>query len=1014
MAFRNGVAGVMLSGMRVVFPLALRLSLGRCLLFQLGLLATVCLLSPGSAFASSTIFGGGPFYTGGQARMNELRNAGYTTVMLWTIHLNENNGDLIYNDILVVSNGVYVGNPAWPGQLATLKQQPTSVNRIEISVGSWGVPDFERIKILMDTYGTNTTSILYRNFQALKVATGADAVDFDDESQYDVNTMVKFGRMLASIGYKVTLCPYTQPTFWQNVYNQLGPAIVDEVYLQCYAGGAGNNPATWNNYFPGLKVQPGMWSRHGGGCADGSTAAQVQAQMTSWRASAGIPGGFMWLYDDMLSCTVGGTAADYARAINTAVDKMIVLPAAGFTGVTAFNSQYIPTTTPFTITNSGATALNWSVINTSSWLTVSASSGGLAGSAATTVNISLNPAVATNLSPNTYTATVLFSNVTTKVTQARNFSLNTAIANWPVALTGFNAGILASNTATAGNPTATAFDVKNNYGFYQLGLPGSTRGLPLNGVFASKAYGSTAFQVGPFGKTNSLMLGYTYPISGTLTLTNPQAFSSLAILASSANGGGQGTFVLNFTNGTKSPVFNFDAPDWFNNVANVAVQGFGRLQLGASLNAQDNGDANPNLYQTTINLAALGLTMPIRSITFSNPANAGAQQNTAIFAVSGMPSSVPVQPPANLSATPGSNATVRLTWTPSAGATNYIVHRSTVSGSAYVEVGSTTGTTFTDAGLLNGTTYFYVVTAVGAFSESENSVEVSAMPGSYRAWTLAANPLGYWPLHETSGTTASDIVRGSNGVHGGSMILGFTGATEVGFGSPHRAVRYDGSTGHTLIPRLIGSTNFSIAFWIQTTTTGGTPQWYNGKGIVDGEVGGATGDFGVSLVGTKIGFGVGNPDTTLQSVRAINNGAWRQVVVTRDSGNGAMRIYIDGTLDASMTGPTGPKTAPPALRIGSLQPGGNYLLAAISDVAVYDRVLTPEQVAVLYSAATGLYLDVTLSVSRSGNNLVLNWPGNGRLLEANSLAGPWVTNFSAKPVFVNPILPQKFYRVRSW
>lgn len=1004
----------MLADMRAVFPMAPSFRLGRCLIFRLGLLVMMFLGASGSAFASSTIFGGGPFYTGGQARMNELRNSGYTTVMLWTIHVNENNGDLIYNDILVVSNGVYVGNPAWPGQLATLKQQPTSVNRIEISVGSWGVPDFERIKILMDTYGTNTTSILYRNFQALKVATGADAVDFDDESQYDVNTMVKFGRMLSSIGYKVTLCPYTQPTFWQNVYNQLGPAIVDEVYLQCYAGGAGNNPVTWNNYFPGLKVQPGMWSRHGGGCADGSTAAQVQAQMTTWRNSAGITGGFMWLYDDMLSCTVGGTAADYARAINTAVDKMLVLPAAGFTGVTAFNSQYIPTTTPFTITNSGATPLSWSVVNTSSWLTVSASSGALPGYLATTVNISLNPAVATNLPSSSYAATVLFSNVTTKVIQARNFSLNTAIANWPVALTGFNAGILASNTATAGNPTATAFDVKNNYAFYQLGLPGSTRGLPLNGVFASKVDSSTAFQIGPYGKTNVLMLGYTYPVSGTLTLTHPQAFSSLAILASSANGGGQGTLVLNFTNGTKSPVFNFNAPDWFFNVNDVAVQGFGRLQLGAGLNAQDNGDANPNLYQTTINLAALGLTMPISSITFSNPANAGAQQNTAIFAVSGLPGSAPVQPPMNLSATPGSNATVRLTWTAAAGATNYIVRRSTVSGNSHVAIGSSADTVFADTGLLNGTTYYYVVTAVGAFSESGNSMETSAMPGSYRAWTLAANPVAYWPLNETSGNIATDVVGGSNGVHSGGMILGFSGAPGVGFGSPHRAVRYDGGTGHTLIPRLIGSTNFSIAFWIQTTATGGTPQWYNGRGIVDGEVGGATGDFGVSLVGNKIGFGVGSPDTTLQSVRAINSGAWRQVVVTRDSGNGMMRIYIDGTLDASMTGPTGPKIAPPAMRIGSLQTAGNYLLAGISDVAVYDTVLAPQQVAILYSAATGLYLDVTLSVSRSGNNLLLNWPGNGRLLEANSLAGPWITNFASKPVFVNPTMPQKFYRVRSW
>ncbi len=968
-----------------------------------------------TAQGSSTIFGGGPFYSGGQARMNQLRSSGFTTVMLWTIHVNENNGNLIYNDVLIVSNGVYVGNPAWPGQLATLKQQPTSVNRIEVSVGSWGVPDFERIKILMDNYGTNTDSILYRNFQALKVATGADAIDFDDESQYDVNTMVKFGRMLASIGYKVTLCPYIQPTFWQNVYNQLGPNIVDEVYLQCYAGGAGNlnNLAAWNNLFGGLKVKPGLWCRHGNGCAEGHTAAEVLAQMTAWRNSAGISGGFMWLFDDMLNCTAGGSPADYARAINQAVDKMLVLPSAGFTGVTAFNSQYIPTTTPFTITNTGSTAISWSVINTSNWLTVSTSSGALSGNSSTIVNISLNPSVATNLPPNTYTATVLFSNVTTQVSQARLFLLNTAIANWPIAVTNFNAGILASNSATAAVPTATAFDVRNNYCFYQLGLSGGTRGLPLNGVFASKSDSSTAFQIGPYGQTNALMLGYTYANQGTLHLVTPQAFNSLAILASSANGGGQGTFVINFTNGTQSPVFDYYAPDWFGTVTNVAIQGFGRLQLGATLSPQDNGDANPNLYQTTINLAALGLTEPISSITFFNPANAGAQQNTAVFAISGMPISAPLQTPANLSALPGSNATVRLAWTAVAGATNYIVRRSTVSGSGYVNVANTSSSSFTDSGLLNGTTYFYVVAAQGAASESVNSSEVSAMPGSYSSWVLAGNPVAYWPLNETSGTIAHEVVRGSNGVHNGSYIAGFTGVAGAGFPLPHRAIRYDGISGYTVIPRLIGNGSFSIAFWIQTTATGGTPNWYNGRGIVDGEVAGAAGDFGVALVGNKIGFGIGNPDTTLQSVRAINTGTWRHVVVTRDSMSGQMRIYIDGTLDATLVGPTGAKTAPPAMRIGALQTGINFLLAAISDVAMYDRSLAAEEVATLYSAATGLFYDVMLTVAPLGSGFTLNWPGNGHLLEATNLNGPWTTNFSAKPVFVNPASPQKYFRVRT-
>ena len=65
-----------------------------------------------SVIAPSTIFGGGPFYSGGTAAMNVLRASGYTTVMLWCIHVDATSGNLIYNDQLVVSNGLYVGTAA--------------------------------------------------------------------------------------------------------------------------------------------------------------------------------------------------------------------------------------------------------------------------------------------------------------------------------------------------------------------------------------------------------------------------------------------------------------------------------------------------------------------------------------------------------------------------------------------------------------------------------------------------------------------------------------------------------------------------------------------------------------------------------------------------------------------------------------------------------------------------------------------------------------------------------------
>ncbi|MFB9330157.1 discoidin domain-containing protein [Paenibacillus aurantiacus] len=279
----------------------------------LAVLLPSSLTTQAAGTTESVIYGGGPFYSGGTATMNELRASGYTTVMLWTIHVNSN-GDLVYNDQLVVSNGQYVGNAAWPGQLATLKQAPTSVKRLEISVGSAAVRDFENIKNLVASQGTGTSSVLYRNFQALKNAIGADAVSFDNEDLYDVSSTVAFGNMLAGLGFKITLCPYTNTSYWQSVKSQLGTKV-DRVYLQVYDGGAGNNPATWSNVL-GMTVMPGLDSKTASG---GNTPAQVSTKMANWKVSAGITGGFIWYYDAMLANPSGGSAADYAAAINNAL-----------------------------------------------------------------------------------------------------------------------------------------------------------------------------------------------------------------------------------------------------------------------------------------------------------------------------------------------------------------------------------------------------------------------------------------------------------------------------------------------------------------------------------------------------------------------------------------------------------------------------------------------------------------------------------------------------------------------
>jgi len=241
---------------------------------------------------------------------------GFTTVVLWAIHVRADTGDLWLNDIRIVSGGQYVGDPGWPARLATLKQAPTSVNRIEVSVGSAGPDDWGAIATLIARDGTGTGSVLYRNFQVLRTITGADAINDDDEQAYNLTASTAFATMVIGQGYKFTFVPYTNVAFWRSLKNNLG-AAVDRVYLQAYAGGAGNNPATWAQQL-GMPVDPGLWSRHGSGCASGDTPAGVESRMRGWVTSAGIQGGFLWLYDDMQACAAQGTPAQYAAAVNNA------------------------------------------------------------------------------------------------------------------------------------------------------------------------------------------------------------------------------------------------------------------------------------------------------------------------------------------------------------------------------------------------------------------------------------------------------------------------------------------------------------------------------------------------------------------------------------------------------------------------------------------------------------------------------------------------------------------------
>lgn len=272
----------------------------------------------------TAIYGGGPFYYGGDPVIDDLRQSGFTTVIMG-IHLGQS-GD-IQIDIPLVQNGQYVGDPAWPSRLAGLKAEGSSVDRLLFCMGGWGVGDFPNIQELIRTQGVGPDSILYQNFKALKEAIPSlDGIDMDDETLYDQATTVAFSTMLGGLGYRVTFCPYGNQGFWTGCMKELegsAPGVFAGMNLQCYAGGAGNTPGDWiaaisaamGPDFPAASfVNPGLWCNNGTDCSDGDSPAQVQSAFASWRPT-GITGGFIWLYDDIQKCGGPGGTAAYASAI---------------------------------------------------------------------------------------------------------------------------------------------------------------------------------------------------------------------------------------------------------------------------------------------------------------------------------------------------------------------------------------------------------------------------------------------------------------------------------------------------------------------------------------------------------------------------------------------------------------------------------------------------------------------------------------------------------------------------
>ena len=289
-------------------------------------MASALLLSGACAFAGTAaakgyvgILGGGPVYKHVTKNITELEKSGFNELIVWSVEVNPA-GDLNLNgEFPLTSAGAYIGNQTYPDFPADLKKMKKgSVKRITLSIGSSNFGDWEDIKALVDSQGTGPSSILYQDFAALKAALPIDAIDFDDENSYDSSSTIAFAVMLGNLGYKVTMNPYTNSSYWTSVVSQINTQLagtVDGIHLQTFAGGEGNSPCTgWN--FGSVPVYPGISDQPS--APPYKTPAQAKVAMQNWHSQCGITGGWLWIFDQ-----IAGTkqVKQYAHAINIGVGR---------------------------------------------------------------------------------------------------------------------------------------------------------------------------------------------------------------------------------------------------------------------------------------------------------------------------------------------------------------------------------------------------------------------------------------------------------------------------------------------------------------------------------------------------------------------------------------------------------------------------------------------------------------------------------------------------------------------
>lgn len=217
-------------------------------------------------------------------------------------------------------------------------------------------------------------------------------------------------------------------------------------------------------------------------------------------------------------------------------------------------------------------------------------------------------------------------------TSGFTFTLPTYV---PVALSGFNADVIANGIGNAS--TSTNNDVDGaDYALVAQDFKASASGasptqfVPNGGLINN---GIKQFQLADYSGNNSLRLNGSGQ-TGTLNFLTPKQSNTVYILGVSGSGASTVDATVWFTDGTSQAVTGLSWPDWFQNSGDVVASQVGRVKISNN----SLGTGGPYLAENTIAIDSANQSKQISKIDFSTGSGSHVMN---VLAVSILPDSNP-------------------------------------------------------------------------------------------------------------------------------------------------------------------------------------------------------------------------------------------------------------------------------------------------------------------------------------------------------------------------------------